>query len=84
MPEKKNEIDEFVSITVPAVGGTEATEATDLVESLAEKYGISTRDTDALFNAMVAVYIRGRMVYGDRSPAMCSFGACVTGDDGSN
>jgi hypothetical protein len=61
-----------VDITVPEVSGKEAADATDLVEHLVEKYKISTVDADALFNAMVSIFIRGRMVYGDRQPAVCS------------
>jgi hypothetical protein len=61
-----------IDIKVPEVSGEEAADATDLVEHLVEKYKISTVDADALFNAMVSIYIRGRMVYGDRQPTVCS------------
>ena len=61
-----------IDISVPEVSGKEAAAATDLVEHLVEKYKISTVDADALFNAMVSIFIRGRMVYGDRQPTVCS------------
>lgn len=66
---------EEISISVPKVSGQEVAEATDLVEHLVDKYGIPTVDADALFNAMVAIYIRQRDVYGDRQPSMCAAGA---------
>jgi hypothetical protein len=64
--------DEIVTITVPSVSGTDAATATDLVEDLVQRYEITAVDADALFNACVSIYVRGRMVYGDRPPSVCS------------
>lgn len=66
---------EQVMLEMPKVSGEEAAEATDLVEHLLEKYKVNSVDADALFNAMVAVYIRNRIVYGDRKPDFCAAGA---------
>jgi len=74
---------ETTTITVPEVGGTAAAEATDLLEHLVERYKISRVDADALFNACVAVYVRGRMVMGDRPPSRCSL-ADGCGSDPNN
>lgn len=61
-----------VTITVPAVDGEEAARATDLMERLVERYQISRADADALFNACVAIYLRGRIALGDRASARCA------------
>ena len=74
MADKKSE---RVSIEVPAVSGEEVGNAIDLVEDLLRKYGIDAVDADALFNGMVAIYLRQRAVYGDRQPTQCSFAVCV-------
>jgi hypothetical protein len=71
------------TIAVPEVSGEEAAQATDLVQSLVDRYGISTTDVDGLFNAMVAVYIRARMVHGDRQPTFCSLITCAPSDSDS-
>jgi len=68
---------ETVSIDVPEVSGPEVGAAVDMVEHLVEKYGISAVDADALFNGMVAIYIRQRVVFGDRAPATCSLADCM-------
>ena len=78
--ERKKEVAR-VTIEVPRVSGDRAEESTELVERLVKQYGLSTRDTDALFNAMVAIYIRGRMVYGDREPGGCELGAVGRKDE---
>ena len=70
---------EIVSINVPDVGGAEVGAAIDMVEQLVEKYGISPVDADALFNGMVAIYIRQRVVFRDRAPAVCSLAECMGG-----
>ena len=67
-----SEEQETVTITVPQVDGTAAAEATDLLEHLVERYKISGVDADALFNACVAIYLRGRAALGDRPPSSCS------------
>ncbi len=61
-----------ITITVPNITGEEADKATDRVEQLVDQYTLSPADTDALFQAMVTVFIRGRMIYGDRKPSICS------------
>jgi hypothetical protein len=53
------------------------------VEHLIEKYGISTVDADALFNGMVAIYVRMRMLHSDRPPAQCLC-AIPEGDGGAD
>jgi len=68
---------ETIMICVPGVGGDEVGQAIDLVEHLVEKYHISQVDADALFNSMVAIYVRQRAVYGDRQPATCSHTECL-------
>lgn len=68
---------ETVSIDVPAVDGAQVGEAVDMVEQLVEKYGITPVDADALFNGMVAIYIRQRVVFRDRAPATCSLADCM-------
>ena len=40
----------------------EAQNASDLVEILREKYTIEEEDLDILYNALVTVYVRGRIV----------------------
>ena len=73
-------------ITVPSVSGEEAARAIDLVEELKAKHGLSTADLDQLFGAVVAIYIRERLVHGDRQPSYCGFaGLCGTegGEQGS-
>jgi hypothetical protein len=72
---------EKISIDVPAVTGEEAAEAIDLVEHLVEKYGITPVDADAIFNGMVAIYIRQRAVHGDRQPSYCPFGTSCEPED---
>lgn len=72
-PEKKT------TLEVPEVSGEEVTEATELVEGLTEKYKMSAKDTDIMFNAMVAIYIRNRIIYGDEGPKTCS-SACSVGE----
>ncbi len=67
---------ETVSIHVPAVSGQEAASATDLVERLVEKYHLSADDADALFAAVATIFVRNRMVYGDRPPTGCAFAEC--------
>jgi predicted nucleic acid-binding protein len=71
---------ETISITVPEVDGQAAAEATDLMADLVERYKISGVDADALFNACVAIYVRGRVVTGDRAPTP----HCSTAGDGSD
>jgi len=66
-----------ITITVPAVDGAAVGDAMDLVEQVVERYEINPVDADALFNAMVAIYIRQRAVYGDRPPSVCSFATCM-------
>ena len=78
--EQKKEV-ERVSIDVPRVTGTQAEESSDLVERMTQKYALSEDDTNALFNAVVAIYIRGRMVYGDRQPSVCSFSTSDAKDE---
>jgi hypothetical protein len=68
-----------VTIPVPSVSGEEAAAATDLVERLVDKYHLSADDTDALFGGMVAIFVRSRMVYGDRQPTVCSLAGCAAG-----
>ncbi len=80
METNKKEV-ERVTIEVPRVTGDQAGDCSELVERLVDKYDMSTADTDALFNAMVAIYIRGRMVYGDRQPSVCSLGAACHKDE---
>ena len=75
-----SEVKETVTITVPQVDGTAAAEATDLLEHLVERYKISGEDADALFNACVAIYVRGRVVTGDRGPTP----HCSAAGDGSD
>jgi hypothetical protein len=71
---------ELVSIKVPEVSGEEVLAASDLVEQLVEKYKISAVDTDALFNAMVSIFVRDRIVYGDRKPNVCSLSCNLDSD----
>ncbi len=74
-----------ITITVPKITGEEADKATDLVEQLVDQYTLSPADTDALFQAMVTVFIRDRMIYGDRKPSVCSFaGMHEGGSEGQN
>lgn len=75
---------EIVTITVPKVSGEEALAATDLVEEILRRNALSVADGDALFAAMVAIYIRTRMVYGDKKPEICSLSCAteeMTGED---
>jgi hypothetical protein len=74
---------ELTTIRVHQVSGQEAAEATDLVEHLIEKYTLTPLDTDALFNAMVAIFIRARMIYGDRQPSSCSLSDVLGREPGS-
>ena len=74
---------ELVSIKVPEVSGDEVLAASELVEHLVEKYRISTLDVDALFNAMVSIFVRNRIVYGDRKPNVCSL-SCNLDPDPNN
>ncbi len=71
---------ETLSINVPEVDGQAAAEATDLMADLLERYKISQKDADALFNACAAIYVRGRMVTGDRAPTP----HCSAAGDGSD
>lgn len=73
-----------VTITVPEVSGAEVDEATDLVMQVVQKYGISDTDADALFNGMIAMFVRQRMVYGDRRPSVCSSWACKAAGEETN
>lgn len=66
----------IISIDVPEVSGEEVGEAIDMVEQLVDKYGINPVDADALFNGMVAIYIRQRTVFRDREPSTCSLADC--------
>ena len=72
--------DNNVQISVPEVSGEDAASAIDLVDDLIKRYSINRVDADALFNGMVAIYIRQRLAQGDRPPARCSFAECG-GDD---
>lgn len=72
--------DTTVTITVPSVSGTAAAAATDLIEELVARYTIAATDADALFEACVSVYVRGRMVQGDRPPSVCSLATSCSGD----
>jgi len=72
---------ERVTIDVPHVSGSRAEESSELVERLVDQYGLSAQDTNSLFNAMVAIYIRGRMVFGDRQPSVCGFAAACHKDE---
>ncbi len=74
---------ELVSIKVPEVSGEEVLAASELVEHLVEKYRISATDTDALFNAMISIFVRNRIVYGDRKPSLCSL-SCNLDPDPNN
>jgi hypothetical protein len=71
------------TITVPAVTGEEAAAATDRIEQLATKYGISDADLDALFGACAAVYVRNRIVYADGRAPACACAPASDADDGS-
>lgn len=73
-----NSKEKRVSIEVPEVSSDEVDEATDLVESIAAKYTMAERDINALFNAMVAIYVRNRLVYGDREPKVCGASCAVS------
>lgn len=68
-----------VSIEVPEVSSDEVNEATDLVEKIAAKYEMDEQDVNAMFNAMIAIYLRNRVVYGDRQPKVCG-ASCAVGD----
>jgi hypothetical protein len=70
----KSDPAETVTIAVPKVSGEEAAAATDLVEHLVEKYSLSTVDADTLFNAMVTIFVRGKIACGDQQPSRCSLG----------
>ena len=72
---------ERVSIDVPKVTGSQAEESSDVLEQLVAKYQLSDEDSGALFNAIVALYIRGRMVYGDRQPSVCGVAAAYSEDE---
>lgn len=74
---------ELVTIKVPEVSGEEVLAASELVEHLLEKYQISAVDTDALFNAMISIFVRNRVVYGDRKPNICSL-SCNLDPDPNN
>lgn len=78
-----NDPSEMVSIKVPEVSGEEVLAASELVEHLVEKYKISTLDVDALFNAMVSIFVRNRVIYGDRKPNICSL-SCNLDPDPNN
>ena len=67
---KENDI-ERVSIDVPKINGSQAEESSDVLDALVAKYKLTDEDSESLFNAIVALYIRGRMVYGDRQPTTC-------------
>ena len=73
-----NEEEKKVSIMVPEVTSDEVDEATDLVEGIAARYKIPERDINALFNAMVTIFVRNRQVYGDRKPKICQSSCAVT------
>ena len=68
-----------ITITVPRVTGEQVDQATDMVEQLIEKYSLSQADADALFESMVMVFIRTRMIYGDRKPSICSMAGMEEG-----
>ena len=74
-----NEKEESVSITVPQVSGEQVDQATDRVEEIIDKYSMSQADADTLFESMVKVFIRTRMIYGDREPQICSMAAMQEG-----
>ena len=78
---KNEEVVDKTTITVPKVSGDQAEQSTELVEQMIKKYKMNQADAGALFQGMVAIYIRGRMVYGDRQPTFCSFGAACSGED---
>lgn len=69
------------TITVPAVSGEEVAQATDLIEELAGRYGISDADLNVLFNAFVAVFVRNRIVYAEGQAPPCD---CAPTDDGGS
>jgi len=71
--------DKRISIEVPEVSSDEVNDATDLVESIAARYEIDEQDVNAMFNAMIAIYLRNRVVYGDREPKVCE-ASCAVGD----
>jgi hypothetical protein len=74
--------EDVVTITAPRVSGQEAEEATDLVLAISDKYNIPHAEVDGLFNAICAIFVRGRMIYADRSPTSCTFAQlCGPGDD---
>ena len=70
-----------VSIEVPEVSSDEVNEATDLVESIAAKYEMDEKDVNVMFNAMIAIYLRNRIVYGDRGPKVCGASGAVDEKD---
>ena len=72
---------ERVSIDVPRVTGSQAEESSELLEKLVAKYRLSDADSETLFNAVVALSIRGRMVYGDRQPGVCGVAAALGEDE---
>lgn len=70
-----------ITIEVPRVSGDRAEQASEMVERLVEQYSLGTRDTNDLFNAMVAIYIRGRMVHGLHEPGGGELGAARRRDE---
>jgi hypothetical protein len=75
-----SEEEKKVSINVPEVTSDEVEEATELVETIADKYKMAEKDINAMFNAMVAIYVRNRTVYGDRKPTICG-SSCAVGEE---
>lgn len=72
-----------IEITVPAVTGEDVASAVDMVDDLVKKYGISQVDADALFGAMVTMYVRERAIRGDSPPPpLCGCGPGP--DEGQN
>lgn len=71
MSQPPGDEDDATRISVPAVSGEDAAQATDLVEEIASRYGISDADLDALFNAFVAIYLRKRIVHPDGMAPPC-------------
>ncbi len=65
-----------IQITVPSISGVEAAEAVDRVEEICARYGVRPADADALFSAMVTVYLRQVQTHGDRPPSACTLGTC--------
>lgn len=56
------QVEPGVLIEVPVVGHDEAQNASDLVEIIREKYGITDEDLDTLYNGMISVFVRGKQL----------------------